>query len=69
MNGEQKCASILFIPPTYDKEIHCHLGKMHPFTKPLEKCTKTKSIKIEMVHDVKEGVSFLKRGRDFLELI
>ena len=37
--------SSVICPPAYDKQIHCQPEKMHPFTKPLDTCTKIQSIK------------------------
>ena len=45
------------------------LKKMHPLENLLESVQKYSKLKIEIIHDDKEDLSFLLRGRDFLQLI
>ena len=45
------------------------LKKMHPLQNLLKPLQKYSQLKSDIIHDVKEGLSFLLRGRDFLQLI
>ena len=42
---------------------------MHPFTKPLNPGKNYSQLKIDIINDVNEGLSFFLRDRDFLYLI